>query len=424
MGFTDNDLRCVTDADSPFGLVSLLPGADVSGTLMDLGKRGLLAVPVADFTGEAAERADFRAEYFSAAMLHESLAATHPIRDRLRQYPKIPEGPEGVPLSILMLAASRETEITGQIDAGTPNGIGYPLLTGLERPKATLEALAEARLLRRRFLDRLYLCRVCKSARVFAREVCPDCQSAHLIAEDVVHHYRCGYQSRRSEFESGPTLSCPKCRRRLRHYGVDYDTPGTLTVCRACGETTAEPDVTFRCGDCREDTRAVDAETADWYDYELLPQAFDVLQQGRMPDISWQGILADISGRRAPRDLGMFIDHARRLEERYDRPFTVLVIDYQFPEASLHRLGYQAQNRVRNLVVDLVRQMLRTTDLVTTYDDRILLFLPETPPDAVEPVRARLNMRIADAVGPEAGITAEPVDGSDLDAVVTRLLEA
>jgi hypothetical protein len=424
LAFADQGLRIVTDASTPFGLVALLPGADLEGTLADLAQAGLLAVPIANFTEQPVDRADFQGDYFSATRVHEALSATQSIRDRLRSYPAVPAGSESIPLSILMLAASRETRIAGQLDANTPEGISYPLLRGIDNPRATLEALAEARLLKRLFLDRLYLCGVCGSARVLAREVCPGCKSANLAEQDVIHHYRCGFQASRQDFEVGSGLSCPKCRRQLRHYGVDYDTPTTITICRSCGEITAEPEVMFRCGECRESTRAIDATTADWHDYELLPQAFDVLRQGRMPDVSWQGILADISGRRSPRDLGMFIDHARRIQERYERPFAVLLVDYDLPERTLREAGTQAQQRVRNLVVDVIRQTLRSTDLVTTYEQKILLFLPETPTDHVERVTERLNQNLEETVGPETGIRARQLDGANLETVVNRLLEA
>ena len=118
--------------------------------------------------------------------------------------------------------------------------VSYPLLAGIPAQRAALERLADASLLRRRYFDQTYTCARCKSARVLAREVCLSCHSSHIEPRPLLHHYLCGHQAPQTAFETGDGYSCPKCRKELRHYGVDYDKPGVTWECRSCNTTMAE----------------------------------------------------------------------------------------------------------------------------------------------------------------------------------------
>ena len=115
---------------------------------------------------------------------------------------------------------------------------------------AALTRLAGDELAELRFFERIHQCPACASARLITREECPSCGSAHLKEESYLHHFRCAYQGVESEFTQGAELVCPKCRRRLAHFGNDYDRPGHLVHCRACRSSTSEPSVGFVCADC------------------------------------------------------------------------------------------------------------------------------------------------------------------------------
>ena len=71
-----------------------------------------------------------------------------------------------------------------------------------------------------------------------------------LAQQPIVHHYRCGWQEPEQRFIKGRAVICPKCRRELRHYGVDYDKPGSVLVCRSCQKAKPDPVVQFVCLDC------------------------------------------------------------------------------------------------------------------------------------------------------------------------------
>ena len=127
-----------------------------------------------------------------------------------------------------------------------------------------LESLANIELLQRRHFMRTHACSKCGSARLQVYEACPECGSADIAEEILVHHYRCGCQEAESHFIQGNLLICAKCRRELNHLGVDYGKPGKICVCRACGAGNSEPSTRFICMDCYAATPVETAATTDW----------------------------------------------------------------------------------------------------------------------------------------------------------------
>ena len=113
-------------------------------------------------------------------------------------------------------------------DPQTKRGYEYRGLTeGTERD---LQFLIEREYLDARFFDRVSLCPKCQSHHLNVREICPGCRRAQLATEVLLHHFRCGYTGRVSEFASDHSgenaYTCPKCNRRMRHPGTEYDRRG------------------------------------------------------------------------------------------------------------------------------------------------------------------------------------------------------
>ena len=102
---------------------------------------------------------------------------------------------------------------------------------------------------------------------------CSACRSADVEEESIVNHFRCAHQALERHFTQGEALICPKCRRLLRHFGVDYDRPGTATVCRACDHVDAEAAIGFLCIDCGAKIDAAVVPTRDWCAYALTDVA-------------------------------------------------------------------------------------------------------------------------------------------------------
>jgi hypothetical protein len=134
------------------------------------------------------------------------------------------------------------------------------------------EQLVGLGLMERRFFDMRSVCPYCNSARLAVRERCISCGSADVADQTVLHHMRCGYQGPEGDFfepNKVGVLKCPKCTRRLEEFSIDYDRPGTVCVCRACGRTSGDTTVEFGCLDCDADIASANIDSRSVYAYSL-----------------------------------------------------------------------------------------------------------------------------------------------------------
>lgn len=139
------------------------------------------------------------------------------------------------------------------------------------------ERLERRGLLQQAFFDRVHVCSLCESARLNVREECPSCRSSHLREEAIIHHFRCAHQAPESAFKSDRDLVCPKCRQHLRHYGSDYDKPGTAYICVECGHLCSDVAIGFLCFDCGAHMDGDAIGRRDIYTYQLTDEAIRML---------------------------------------------------------------------------------------------------------------------------------------------------
>lgn len=164
----------------------------------------------------------------------------------------------------LQLAHSRNKDIVPVPSRTSKLGYTYPLLTinlDYENEFTALDILDSAEkegLLTGEFVDYIYSCNSCYNGLLHFREACPKCQSSHLHIEDLVHHFPCAYVGPVSDFvksESSDIMECPKCKRILKHIGVDYDKPSVMYSCQQCDHEFQDPHIKAKCHDCGADTR-------------------------------------------------------------------------------------------------------------------------------------------------------------------------
>ena len=147
-------------------------------------------------------------------------------------------------------------------DMNSSIGYSYPIVSvnydSFEEAKVLeiLEWAEKENLIWPDFYDRVYLCSNCKGGNLSYREICPNCNSANMRSEDLVHHFPCGYIGAISDFKNNidTVLNCPKCTKNLRHIGVDYDKPSIINHCQNCNEVFQDYTVKAKCIQCATDT--------------------------------------------------------------------------------------------------------------------------------------------------------------------------
>lgn len=114
------------------------------------------------------------------------------------------------------------------------------------------------------------------------------------------------------------------------------------------------------------------------------------------------------------------------LADRYNRTFSLLMVDSDNLKKVNDAHGHEAGDRLIKLVVQCVRDDLRTTDVVARYGgDEFMCLLPEAGSEAAAMVAERVRARIAATAlnaGPGAvpttvsiGVATYPTDGDDFD---------
>jgi hypothetical protein len=147
------------------------------------------------------------------------------------------------------------------VDSNSNFGYTYPILSvnfdSFEESKVleVLEWAEKENLIWPDFQDRVYLCHNCKGGHLSFREICPNCDSANIKSEDLVHHFPCGYIGPMSDFKNkiDTVLNCPKCSKSLRHIGVDYDKPSVINNCQNCNDVFQDYLVKAKCMQCKVD---------------------------------------------------------------------------------------------------------------------------------------------------------------------------
>lgn len=298
------------------------------------------ALPFIDLTG-AIVGADARFTATDRATWHAVAIAVAQFAERRRSIARA-----------LLGAVSREERLLAYIfltartfqpeaDPESRDCVRYPGLFPSTEAREAAEALATAGLLERRFFERYHLCAGCSSSRLNVREECPSCHSAQLRDMPLVHHFRCAHQAGEAEFIQGPHLVCPKCRQTLRHYGSDYDKPGTASCCGACGVTSPEPAIGFTCLDCGCRTPGEAAAKRDVFAYAITAAGVASLRRG--------------TARLAPIDDLGSLSMSRALRLELDRPAPIVaVLDIRYAAAAsiAARRGPQALAAMRRLFME------------------------------------------------------------------------
>lgn len=226
-------------------------------------------VPVIDATGKLGARADASIDGLTPHSIAAAFAKVEPVSVRVKSLPDAYHRTRDARQMLLARLATRERGATASRDASAKQVISYRDEAAIGGLLAHAENLTRAGLLDRKFFDKLQCCPSCSSSRLLVREECSKCRSGDVCEEPIIHHLRCGRMGPERDYRQGRELICPKCRHHLEHFSVDYDKPGTLTLCNGCGHTTGEPEIGFSCLDCDSHFETAQAKTRTFHEYAL-----------------------------------------------------------------------------------------------------------------------------------------------------------
>lgn len=304
--------------------------------------------------------------------------------------------------SLLLLArcATRAGGLAAAYDPCAPRFVSYPAAGRVRDVRRHAARLAEAGLLARSFFDRLHVCPACRSSRLNVREECPACRGSSIAEEATVHHFACAQIALERAFLSGDGLVCPKCRTRLRHFGIDYEKPGVATVCNGCGHVDGEPAVGFRCVDCGAHHDAQAISLRDWFSYALTPAGEEALARGAL-----------VAGSPTPpaqtQTLLLLLRQGLASATR-SRPMAAIGVSFAGASAVAAEHGGRLAGRARALAVEILRGALRDIDFAADSDDGLIIYMPETEPKVglarVECTLRRVGAVVAADLGAEARI--------------------
>jgi hypothetical protein len=306
-------------------------------------------------------------------------------------------------LDLLRRIAEAGGKITPNANPQAEHGYEYPApCDGGERD---LLFLARRDYLEERFFDRVSLCPKCASHHLNVREICPGCRGAHLANEGLLHHFRCGYVGRQSEFtiaeDREGSRVCPKCNRTFHHVGTEYDQLGKAFVCLECGLITENPPVEAACLACGARTPAEDLVSTDVFSYLLTSLGFAAIRRGSLLDTDDGFLFVGSAPVYRSAVILEFLNHEMQRLHHFKNRFSVLLAKCAC-EAADDQDGALVPPWLTRL-----RQCLRDVDLIGRLADAVfVVILPQTDKRAAEVLRQRVLAEI----GPQIQLTLSAIE--------------
>ncbi len=259
-------------------------------------------------------------------------------------------------------------------------GYTYPLMQLLFNVEAgqefnIIQSLEESQLLTSKLIDRVHICPFCEHAQINFRELCPNCNALNIGEETTIHHFRCAYVGKESEFKQDLELSCPKCSRTLEHIGVDYDKPAEVLWCNDCKHNFADPKLSCFCLACGKSFDPEDAFVRQIGDLTLTLEGFRAAEDGLLPG---HGVISILKKELGFYKKEVFVEYLN-LEasrcQRYKYHSTLARLNLKPLDEALGHKDIKNSRRLRNELSTIVNQTFRTTDLFTDLSSGEILII-------------------------------------------------
>lgn len=135
------------------------------------------------------------------------------------------------------------------------------------RAGAVLASLAERGLLERTFDTKVYVCPECSTEGMQYTTACPNCESTHVVEQEVIQHTECGHLAPPTRFEvSDGAYVCPECDATVNAEEIERD---QRYHCQNCESIAEVAEHRLWCRDCRSVHPPDDAVERALYRYAL-----------------------------------------------------------------------------------------------------------------------------------------------------------
>ncbi|KAA3613900.1 MAG: hypothetical protein DWQ05_16640 [Calditrichaeota bacterium] len=261
-----------------------------------------------------------------------------------------------------------------------------------------LEELKEANLLTTNLIDKVNLCPYCKHVQINFREVCPHCNSLKVREEITIHHFRCAYVGKESEFRKGHDLVCPKCTKILRHIGVDYDKPSEVLWCEDCNSNFSEPLLRCFCLNSGHVFPPEDTLLAEINEYKISQEGRRAAQEGYLPSMGLMDIFKKQLGFYKNEVFQEFLRVEFLRCQRYSYPSTVATLSLLTARQVLESELTTHTRQFREDFSSILHSTFRSTDLFTDISsEKILILFSNTTSEAVKIAFDRLHHELYNA---------------------------
>jgi hypothetical protein len=188
---------------------------------------------------------------------------------------------------------------------------------------------------------------------------------------------------------------------------VDYDRPGSATVCRACGHVDAEAAIGFLCIDCGAKADAAGVSTRDWCAYALTDLGERRLLSGDLRALRSNAVSESEVFR-------ILSAHWMQVQARYSRPATMLRLLFTRAAEVRGKAGARVLALAAKQASEIVRNELLPPDFMVETPEGMLIVLPETDARAADGPRRRLLDRIASVLAVDLGAEIDFVQAREL----------
>jgi len=341
-------------------------------------------------------------------ILKSELKKIDRINDAIRKInPTEDEREDDLFLRVLRFMLTRGKRVEPVRDRTSFFGITYPAIECFFSKEDytlynTLEFLEENGSIEGEFFEKVHFCNRCHCSFLNFLEVCPNCGSADLLEENLIHHFPCAYVGPESDFMKNGQLVCPKCNKKLRGLGVDYDKPAVIHKCNHCGFVTQEPDVKTVCFNCEKESAPEDliVQTIKIYTLTSVGENFAIygFESPLLKALREQLNILPYNS------FLTFIQLELERSKRYGVESSVVAFQIVNLNDIYAKLGKKTDRLLKEIAA-FIKAATRKSDVLTILNEKVvLLLLPHTPIKGADVVRNRLVSEIYKLIHENVGV--------------------